>query len=127
MRYLNFPALTHINSAIFFEKATFDVTEIMKSIEIELRDEMANTSMTTIQLIFEDSDIVQSLQQKQGEKNGKNNNLIRTLLMKNDWFETTNYTKFGRCFAFQIPPWIKDLKVSPFEFYVYRGFVSIFE
>ena len=91
MRRYIYPETKNMSSTTFLMQATYNVTEIIKDIIIEQKD-----NRNDINLIFEKVN------------NQKDEN---TLTIKSDWFVAHDYHLLGTCYSFQIPSWIKKLKV----------------
>ena len=91
MRKYNYPETKNMSPATFLMQATYNVTELIKDIIIEQKD-----NRNDINLIFE------NVNDQENEN---------TLTIKSDWFVPHNYHLLGTCYSFQIPSWIKELKV----------------
>ena len=81
----------HNNTAEFYKSMTYEISEIVNKIKIEVR----NGKYKRLTLGF---DVPVG-----------NEEIIK--MNEYAWFTSKNRTSLGRCFSFQIPQWIKDLKV----------------
>ena len=89
MRNMDYPK--HNNTAELYNSMTYEISEIINKIKIEVR----NGKYKRLTLGF--------------DVPVENEEMIR--MNKYEWFISKNRTSLGRCFSFQIPQWIKDLKV----------------
>ena len=89
MRNMDYPK--HNNTAELYKSMTYEISEIINKIKIEVR----NGKYKRLTLGF--------------DVPVENEEMIR--MNKYEWFISKNRTSLGRCFSFQIPQWIKELKV----------------
>ena len=90
MQKLKYPQ--NISDIELFEEATYNASELLKTISIKVLSTLPNTTNQRIFWI----------------------NFDKLALEKsvNDWIKTKNWTSLGRCYSFQVPKWLRKLQVS---------------
>ena len=99
VRKLNFPNWINISASTFFQKATHEMPEVIKSIEIEAKSKIPNTNYSEFYFVYQNEFVEKPHYMK-----------IRPHL--ENVLLTKNYTMFGRCYSFLVPKDIRDLKVN---------------
>ena len=89
MQKLKYPQ--NISDIKLFEEATYNASELLKTISIKVLSTLPNTTNQRIFWINFDE--------------LANENSV------NDWVDTKNWTSLGRCYSFQVPKWLSKLQV----------------
>ena len=89
LRKFNYPK--HVDSAKYLEKVSYNLSEVVKNISVNVQE------------------------------NSSGNNSTELILFSSNNIKMMNYTDqfyhlFGRCYTFQIPLWIQKLLVNMFLF-----------
>ena len=90
MRNMNYPR--HNNTAEFYKSMTFEISEILQKIRIKVRNGKFSKLTFSFDVLEESEEFIK--------------------MDEYQWFRSKNRTSIGRCFSFDIPMWIKELKVN---------------
>ena len=112
VRKLNFPNWINMSASTFFQKATHEMPEVIKSIEIEAKSKIPNTNYSEFYFVYQNEFVEKPHYMK-----------IRPHL--ENVLLTKNYTMFGRCYSFLVPKDIRDLKVHICSTCMYLFFLHL--
>ena len=107
MQKLKYPQ--NISDIELFEEATYNASEVLKTISIKVLSTLPNTTNQRIFWINFDKLAIEN--------------------SVNDWVKTKNWTSLGRCYSFQVPKWLRKLQVSLpnlLHFYFFQTFLFNF-
>ena len=89
MQKLKYPQ--NISDIELFEEATYNASELLKTISIKVLSTLPNTTNERIFWINFDKLAIEN--------------------SVNDWVKTKNWTSLGRCYSFQVQKWLSKLQV----------------